>query len=177
MSLGTRIKILRKANRLTTEQFAQKCDVESSYIQKVEKDQVITSIRFVQLTARLFNVSTDYILGMTDKKERIMEVVNIGKCPGDVVIQMLLEAGMIVVDENREYQVADCGIILTEKQQGIIDLVRRHNYLRKLRYQMDDLDYQMEEYHSMTTQQQIELIDLIKSRLRTFNLSKFTSDK
>lgn len=170
MSFGKRVKKLREANRLSVEQLAHLCQIEPSLIEKLEYDLELPTIRLVQFYARQFHVSTDYLLGMTDRKERIMEVVTNGKSIGDVVIQMLIESGMIRVTDTGDYEVVDTGIILTEKQQRILDLVRRHNYLRILRYELEDLGHQIEETVLDSPQQQTELIELMKKRLKKLKI-------
>ena len=59
---ATRIKSLRKKSGLTQEQLAEKINVTSTYIVKIENSQRTGSIEFSVELAKCFGVSLDYLI-------------------------------------------------------------------------------------------------------------------
>ena len=162
MSFGKRLKKLREARRFSIEDLAQQCNVEPLVIEKVESNQSNPSIFFIQTISRMFNVSTDYLLGMTDEKDRIMTIVHSGKSVGDVVIQMLTEMGIVYTDANDEYQLVDAGVLLSKKERRIIDMVRRQNYSRSILSEAEKFGCDLEEYAQSSTNKQDDILNMIK---------------
>ena len=68
MSIGDRIRQLRKSKRLTQEQLAAAIGVERSSIGKYEgkSKNVVPSDDVKERLARFFNVSVDYLIGLSD---------------------------------------------------------------------------------------------------------------
>ena len=66
---GQRIKELRINNQLTQTQLADLLDVNKSMISEIENGKYATSLERLCILADYFNVSTDYLLGRTDKKK------------------------------------------------------------------------------------------------------------
>jgi transcriptional regulator with XRE-family HTH domain len=68
LTLGERITLLRRMNRLTQMQLAVALQTDKTYVSRLETDSVktIRSDSLVKL-AQLFKVSADYILGLTDQ--------------------------------------------------------------------------------------------------------------
>lgn len=165
MSFGNRLKKLREARRLSIEQLAQQSELDPLLIEKIENNQNTPSIYFVQTISRFFNVSTDFLLGMTDEKERIMTVVKEGKSTGDVVIQMLTEMGMIYQTDAGDYQLSENGALLSPKEISILDLIRRQNDIRLLIKEAEDLGYNLEEYTRTAGSKQEDVIRMLKSKI------------
>ena len=165
MSFGQRLQKLRITHHMNFEQLAKACDVDPILIEHIELNQNMPSILFVQKVARYFNVSTDYLLGMVDNKETIMSVVQSGKTVGDVVIQMLYEMGVLSKDKDGEYYLESTGIILTEKEQNIIDMVRRENYIRKLIEEAENLGQNIDDILALSPEKKDEIISHLQKRL------------
>lgn len=69
MSLfNDRLKELRNERSLTQEQLANKLDIPSATIRRLEVSNSIPRRDRLVLLANFFNVSTDYLLGETDDK-------------------------------------------------------------------------------------------------------------
>ena len=68
LTLGERIALLRRLNGLTQMELAIALETDKTYVSRLETDTVktIKSDSLVKL-ARLFKVSADYILGITDQ--------------------------------------------------------------------------------------------------------------
>ena len=67
---AARIKSLRKNRGLTQEQLAEKMNVTSTYIVKIENSQRTSSIEFSVELACCFGVSLDYLLLGTEVENR-----------------------------------------------------------------------------------------------------------
>ena len=59
MSLGKNIQKLRKENKLSQEQLAQKCNVSRQTISRWESDEVLPDTNNLITLAKLFNVTLD----------------------------------------------------------------------------------------------------------------------
>lgn len=69
MSMGLRIKTLRKKAKLTQKQIADRLGMGSSNFGHIENDRVTPSSSDLQKIADILHTSTDYLLGRTDEKE------------------------------------------------------------------------------------------------------------
>ncbi|MBQ8448048.1 MAG: helix-turn-helix transcriptional regulator [Clostridia bacterium] len=75
--LNERIKILRMARNLSQVELAKKLNVSKQSVSNWENDNILPSIETLVEIARFFSVSTDYLLGLDDRKfievERLSE--------------------------------------------------------------------------------------------------------
>lgn len=67
--MGNKLKELRKQKRLTQKQVADRIGLAVSAVSSYEAGSRYPSYDVLIKLARIFHVSTDYLLGMTDKKE------------------------------------------------------------------------------------------------------------
>ena len=67
--LGDRIKILRDEIELTQEQLGDKFFVTKGTVSKWENDHRIPELDTISKLATLFDVSVDYLLGRTNKRQ------------------------------------------------------------------------------------------------------------
>ena len=74
MSLGEKIKLLRKEKGWSQEQLGKQIDIVKSVIWKYEKDAAIPSAEVVKRMAQAFSVSTDYMLFDEAEKENITKI-------------------------------------------------------------------------------------------------------
>jgi len=63
---GERLYLLRKANRYTMEQVGEKLGIAKSSYAAYEKESRFPGLVKLQKLALIYDVSTDYILGLTD---------------------------------------------------------------------------------------------------------------
>ena len=63
-----RLENLRKSYKLTQKQLADKLGVKKQTVSNWENDNILPSIDTLIRICNFFNVSTDYILGLDDKK-------------------------------------------------------------------------------------------------------------
>ena len=73
---ATRIKSLRKSCGLTQEQLAEKMNVTSTYIVKIENSKRTGSIEFSVELANCFGVSLDYLAESKNKKQMLKTVIS-----------------------------------------------------------------------------------------------------
>lgn len=66
MSIGARIRSMRKLNHLTQKQLADKINVSSQVISNWERGYTNPDHEDVAMLARVLNCSADYLLGNTD---------------------------------------------------------------------------------------------------------------
>lgn len=64
--LGNKIKELRRKNHLTQAQLAEKLNVARSAVALWEIDNTDPNLTNIISLARVFNVTTDYLLGLVD---------------------------------------------------------------------------------------------------------------
>lgn len=69
--IGENIKKLRVTNNLTQKELADKLFVTAQAISRWEKEEVEPSIGTIKEMSKIFNVSTDEIIGIPTKKEQI----------------------------------------------------------------------------------------------------------
>ncbi len=65
-TFGQRLKEVRYDKKITQIALAEKLNVDKSTIAKYETDKIEPSISMLIELAKFFDVSTDYLLGLTD---------------------------------------------------------------------------------------------------------------
>jgi len=68
MSFGTILKKLRQDKNLTQDELAKKIDTSRSNIANYENDKNMPSVDILEKLAKLFNCSTDFLLGKSNIK-------------------------------------------------------------------------------------------------------------
>lgn len=68
MNLGQRLRIMRKANKLSLEQLAKKTNLTTSTLCGYENGRRLPNSDSLILLCKCFQCSSDYILGLTDFK-------------------------------------------------------------------------------------------------------------
>ena len=69
VNMGNKLRNLRKQKRLTQKQVADRIGLAISAVSSYEAGTRYPSYDVLIKLARIYHVSTDYLLGMTDKKE------------------------------------------------------------------------------------------------------------
>ncbi len=70
MTTGERLYKERKQSKMTLEQIADYLDISYQAYRKYEKDICFPSAETLKLIAKMYQVSTDYILGLTDDRRK-----------------------------------------------------------------------------------------------------------
>lgn len=63
---ATRLKELRESKKLNQYELAEKLNISQSAITKWERDATVPTADNIILIAKFFNVTSDYLLGLTD---------------------------------------------------------------------------------------------------------------
>ncbi len=66
---GIRLKTLRLRKELTQNQLAKKLDITRSSVSYYEKGAIYPSVEILIKICQYFNVSADFLLGLSDMKE------------------------------------------------------------------------------------------------------------
>ena len=69
INYGNKLKLLRLQDNMTQEQLAQKLNLTKSVISAYETGLRLPSYDVLIRIAKIFNVSTDYLLGLEHKQE------------------------------------------------------------------------------------------------------------
>ena len=72
--IGSRIKSLRKENKMSQEELASKLGISRSYFSKIENDQRGLSIEIMQKLCKVFNMSMDKFLETIEEKDNYLKV-------------------------------------------------------------------------------------------------------
>lgn len=72
--MESRIKILREKRGLIQELLAVEIGVTQQMLSKYEKDITIIKVDVLKRIAEYFNVTTDYLLGMSDMKRDLWQI-------------------------------------------------------------------------------------------------------
>lgn len=72
--MESRIKILREKGGLIQELLAVEIGVTQQMLSKYEKDITIIKVDVLKRIAEYFNVTTDYLLGMSDMKRDLWQI-------------------------------------------------------------------------------------------------------
>lgn len=70
MTIGQRLQAERKILQMTLEQISESLDISYQAYRKFEKDICHPSVETLIKIAKMYNLSTDYILGLTEDKRK-----------------------------------------------------------------------------------------------------------
>ena len=76
MSIGEKIKKLRKEKDLPQTKFSEMIDIHLNHLRKSESDQSIPSAEIIQKICETFHVSADYLLFDEDYQSKLSEQFN-----------------------------------------------------------------------------------------------------
>lgn len=87
VNMGNKLKTLRTQKKLTQKQVADRIGLAISAVSSYEAGTRYPSYEVLLKLARIFHVSTDYLLGMTDK--RIIDTAGLNEDEVEVVSQLV----------------------------------------------------------------------------------------
>ena len=93
MNIGKKILELRKENEVTQEQLGKILSVGKTTISNYENEYSTPDAENIAKIAKYFHVSADYILGLTNKKEK--DPHNNPNYAGDEICKKLVEIGFL----------------------------------------------------------------------------------
>ena len=94
-TIGKRISALRKARGMKQEELAERLDVSGQAVSKWENDQTCPDISLLPRLARVFGVTTDYLLTGEQEQEPPVRMVpeEERKDLRDMMLRILVESG------------------------------------------------------------------------------------
>lgn len=69
MTFGQKLRQLRTEHNLTQEELADKLNLSKANISKYESDNIEPNLQTLSVISKLFNVTTDYLLGNSNTRE------------------------------------------------------------------------------------------------------------
>ena len=135
-TFGSRLLTLRKNNNLTQKDLADNLSINRSSISKYEKDILLPDCKLLKSLAVFFNVSADYILGISDiKKDLAFEKLSEHEQCGLILAESLYDSGFEINKNDVKDLELVCSIILqyTKNQKKEISITSLGNKLKKLR--------------------------------------------
>ena len=73
--MGTRIKNLRKEEKMSQEELASKLGISRSYLTKIENGQRGLSIEIMQKLCKVFNITMEEFFGTLEEKDNYLETI------------------------------------------------------------------------------------------------------
>lgn len=122
MNFANRLKQLRKESNLTQEELAQKISKTRSTIAGYETERKEPDYETLVLLAKYFNVSLDYLMGVSDVKNPYSEK-NIEEEYKDE-IEALEEFRQIMIDKGFDYE--------NKTYQELAEIVAKHIKIQEL---------------------------------------------
>ena len=106
LTIGANIRALRRKNRITQEQLAEKLGVSYQSVSRWENDTCYPDMELLPALARIFSVSIDRLLGVSeeDKNDKIMEILRRVNQASDPPLPDTLTA--LITELRRDY--LDC---------------------------------------------------------------------
>ena len=71
IDIGERLRGIREGMHMTREEFSEKIDITDSFLGQIERGERSLSVKTLKKVVKYTGVSADYLLGITDKKEKI----------------------------------------------------------------------------------------------------------
>lgn len=97
---GSRLKKLRKENRLTQIELAKILFIDDTSISKYENGKVTPENGLMQRIADYFNVSIDYLLGRSDERNIDSNRLSKANSLKDELIELMVKRGLIKDKNN-----------------------------------------------------------------------------
>lgn len=102
MTLGVRIKQLRKEKELTQTELGKHLNVGKSTISQYETDTNMPDPEMILKIANFFNVSTDYLLGRSDKRKETLDDEPTPQEIEEIFQNQVMYQGVPMTEEEKE---------------------------------------------------------------------------
>lgn len=165
MSIGKIIKKLRRDKDMTQEKLAEYLNISTQAVSRWETDLAMPDITLLPALANIFNVTTDYLLGVdiTKKKERITEygnAANEANTKGDVETIISIWRNALHEFPN------DCGVMLA--LAGALHMYGGDDKEKKNRYFNESLLLSEKVHNDSTNDNERNLAVLMLVQLYTY---------
>lgn len=89
VSLGDKLKMLRKKNNLTQQQVAERLNVSKAVVSSYELSNRSPSFQTLVKIANIYNVTTDFLLGIN--KRKMIDITNLTSEQADIIEKLVQE--------------------------------------------------------------------------------------
>ena len=89
VSLGDKLKMLRKKNNLTQQQVAERLNVSKAVVSSYELSNRSPSFQTLVKIANIYNVTTDFLLGIN--KRKMIDITNLTPEQADIIEKLVQE--------------------------------------------------------------------------------------
>ena len=147
MSIGSRIKEIRKDAEMTQEQFAEAIGMKQSPLSQIEGDRILPSIETIKTIIRKFNTTYEFILDGNKKNEILIEEVAFNKL--DINTKSLVSKLVTIINNHKnEYPdiQMDSLVELETFVQNVVDrrISKLENIIKKLLNTVDQKIFEEE---------------------------------
>ncbi|WP_339078730.1 helix-turn-helix transcriptional regulator [Clostridioides difficile] len=117
MSVSQRIKYLRENMNMSQKELSEKANINTSVMNRIESGERAIRDDELVVFAKIFNVSTDYILGLSDTEklniDESYEFIDSLNSPDD--IKELIKVILSLDEETRDKMLKIAKVFVTEK--------------------------------------------------------------
>ena len=138
--LAKRIKWLREQRRLTQKEVAAEIGMSLNGLQKIEGNERNPKLEVLISIAKLFNVSTDFLLGLNDHSEKIKQLRTILNNIKRKIKEVSAERNMIVHDLHSFTGKSD-GFESSKIREQQYEYITHHFHELELEYNQTLKDY------------------------------------
>lgn len=89
VSLGDKLKMLRKKNNLTQQQVTERLNVSKAVVSSYELSNRSPSFQTLVKIANIYNVTTDFLLGIN--KRKMIDITNLTSEQADIIEKLVQE--------------------------------------------------------------------------------------
>ena len=108
--IGEFLKKLRKDNKLTQAELAEKLGVTYQAVSKWENGKNVPDIAIIKEISKIYNVNVDEIIsGEKTKKKLDKSSIIISICFGIILLAMLIVIIILLIKKNNNYDIAEIG--------------------------------------------------------------------
>ena len=117
MSVSQRIKYLRENMNMSQKELSEKANINTSVMNRIESGERAIRDDELIVFAKIFDVSTDYILGLSDTEklniDESYEFIDSLNSPDD--IKELIKVMLSLAEETRDKMLKIAKVFVTEK--------------------------------------------------------------
>ncbi|EGT5419654.1 TPA: helix-turn-helix transcriptional regulator [Clostridioides difficile] len=119
MNVSQRIKYLRENMNMSQKELSEKANINTSVMNRIESGERAIRDEELIIFAKIFDVSTDYILGLSDTEklniDETYEFIDSLNSPDD--IKELIKIAISLDDETRDKMLKIARVFVTEKDK------------------------------------------------------------
>ena len=149
MSIGSRIKEIRKEAEMTQKQFAEAIGMKQSPLSQIESDKILPSIETIKTIIRKFNTTYEFIIDGDEKKNEIL-IEEVAFTKLDINTKSLVSKLVTIINNHKNEHPTDIQMdSLVELEafvQNVVDkrIIKLENIIKKLLNTVDQKIFEEE---------------------------------